>query len=128
MQKKPLLACLLLVGAIQTQAKACLETTEQLDPRFAGVWTTDESSAELTITAERKTLCLAALDADDGEAFEVSLPQWNGSALGAILRMPSTNWTSLNVITLDRSQGVLVDEMTTQEGERYQLIFRRVEY
>lgn len=126
MKKYFMLTCyLLFAGLTSVYAATCIETKDKLDPRFAGTWISNDTAAEYNITINGQTLCLAARDSNDNENFEISQLDWNGHQLRATFRMPSSRWTTHSNITLDRSQGTLIDEFSTSQGERFRLILQR---
>lgn len=125
MKKYCLLTYVLFAGLTSAYAATCIEAEDKPDPRFAGTWISNDTTAEYNITIDGQTLCLAARDGNDKENFEISQLEWNGYQLRATFLMPSTQWATRSSITLDRSQGTLIDEFSTPDGERFRLILQR---
>lgn len=75
-----------------------------MDERLVGGWSVEESSAVFVIHAVDGQMVIHGVDADDGEAFDISDAKWDGRTFSGTFRMPSSNWTTHSALRFESSE------------------------
>ena len=91
-------------GTVRRMSEPHRQIIIRPDHPLVGTWVTEEedSRAAFVISVSRNKFRVSGFSRPDGEAFKITQLKWDGRALSFTARMPSTGWTTRNVLRLRR--------------------------